>query len=190
MKSKALTRRDFLRLSGGALGISLTYLLWRPRPVAAGVRPPGALPAADFEAACLRCGRCAAACERQAIRLSLDGLPYIDGLGGWCDFCMLCGETCPAAALQAVDPASATIGAAVIDRERCIAWNWLGCRLCAEACADLQGAIWLDDDLRPHVDSDRCNGCGACVYVCPQSAAEGRHRRYGKAVALQSPNKG
>jgi MinD superfamily P-loop ATPase len=49
----------------------------------------------------------------------------------------------------------------------------------------LRQAIWIDDDLRPHVDESRCNGCGACVFVCPQSARVAGNRRKGKAVSLQ-----
>lgn len=180
-----LSRRDFLRFSGGTVGVSLVYLLLRHTPTEAGVLPPGAPSERDFRAACLRCGKCAVVCDRQAIRLDRAGIPTIDGLHGWCDFCLRCVAACPAGALTPVDPDTATIGTAVIDRDRCIAWNWPGCRLCAEKCTDLQRAIWLDDDLRPHIDESRCNGCGACVFVCPQSATEGHHKRSGRAVSLK-----
>ena len=184
--SKPLSRRVFLRIAGCAAGAGLAYFVLRPGPEveAAGVLPPGALPDSTFQALCLRCGRCALACDQHAIHLTPQGLPQIDGLSGWCDFCLLCVEACPTSALGSVDPDLAILGTAVIDRERCIAWNWMGCRLCYEKCEDLFQAIWLDDDLRPHVDETKCKGCGACIYVCPQSAQEGSNKRNGKAVSL------
>lgn len=157
----------------------------RPQPAFPAVLPPGALLEDEFRAACLRCGRCAAVCDMRAIQLDAGGLPYIDGLHGWCDFCLRCGEVCPAEVLTPVNPETSKIGTAVIDRNRCIAWNWVGCRICAEVCAELRQAVWLDDDLRPHVDANRCNGCGACVFACPQSDRAGRSKRHGRAVALQ-----
>ncbi len=98
---------------------------------------------------------------------------------------MLCVEICPSGALQPVDIETPTLGKAVIDRHRCIAWQWAGCRLCAEKCADLWQAIWIDEDWRPHIDETLCTGCGACVTVCPQSAKFGGSRKHGKAVALR-----
>lgn len=187
---RLLSRRDFFRVSGCGIGLGLAYLVLRPKPVFAAVLPPGALPEKEFRATCLRCGRCAAACDRRAIRLNTQGLPYIDGLHGWCDFCARCVEACPAGALKPVDSETARIGVAVIDRDRCIAWNWIGCRICAEVCAELREAIWLDDDYRPHVSESRCNGCGACIFKCPQSDKEGSSKRYGRAVALHRTSAG
>jgi MinD superfamily P-loop ATPase len=182
-----LSRREFIRFTGGFVGAGAIYFLLKSKPTKAAVRPPGAVPAGDFEALCVRCGRCLAACDqcgRNAIRLDVEGLPYIDGLQGWCDFCMLCGEICPSGALLQVNPDSTVIGLAVINRDRCIPWVSSGCRLCYEECINLQNAIWIDDDLRPYVDESLCNGCGACVTICPQSGAVGQSKRDSRAVRL------
>ena len=171
-------------MSGCAAGAAFAYMALRPRQAAAeGVLPPGA--AENFAAACLKCGRCAAICDQQAIQIDADGHPYINGLSGWCDFCLDCIEICPSGALMMVDVEVVKLGTAVIDENRCIAWNLSNaCRWCAEACKPLQNAIWIDDDLHPHVDADLCNGCGACTNICPQAAIEGIDKRFGKAVAI------
>lgn len=182
-----VSRRNFLRLSGGAVGAGLAYWMLRPKTAVAGnVLPPGALPAQDFEAACLRCGRCTAVCEQQAIEIDVNGRPFISGLSGWCDFSMDCVNVCPSGALLPVDAATVRLGTAVIDIDRCLAWNHFNaCRWCVRVCDDLQQAIWVDEDMKPYIDTERCNGCGACVNICPQSAYEGIDKKYGKAVALR-----
>jgi ferredoxin-type protein NapF len=188
--SKTITRRDFLKMAGGVAALGVWYLIVRPQLTFSSVLPPGALPREQFRAACLRCGKCAAACSQRAIQLSAEGLPHIDGLAGWCDFCMDCVSVCPTGALRWVDPTQARIGYAEINRERCIAWKWQGCRLCYEKCVNLQDAIWLDKDWRPHVGTARCNGCAACVHVCPQSDAEGKNKNFGRAVAIMAAGNG
>jgi ferredoxin-type protein NapG len=119
-----------------------------------------------------------------AIQPGVDGTPYLNGLSGWCDFCMCCTDVCPTNALQPFEPETVKMGTAVIDINRCIAWDHIGCRLCHEKCIDLQDAIWIDEKFRPHIDEDKCNGCNGCVYVCPQSAVRGRNKKYGKAVVV------
>ena len=183
-KSSKVSRREFLKLSGCTLGVGMAYLLFRFDSGLKGVLPPGAELESEFLAACIRCGRCAAVCPQNAIRMGVDGYPYIDGLGGWCDFCLNCVEECPTEALKPVDPDTAVIGLAEIDRERCIPWNWPGCRLCYFECLELQSAVYLDDQRRPHINDTLCNGCGACVTKCPVSAVAGKNRKYGKVVSL------
>lgn len=184
-KLNQVSRRDFLRLAGCAVGGGGLFLLLRPEPAyAAGIRPPGTISEVSLAERCIHCGRCEAVCEQLAIRLGADGVPAINGLDGWCNFCMCCAEECPTDALVPTEPEGLQIGTAVIDRDRCIAWDHIGCRLCYEFCLELYQAIWIDEDYRPHVDPEKCVGCGACVYVCPQSARLGMNRKYGKAVAL------
>ncbi len=182
-----LTRREFVKLMGGLAASGLALLILRPQPAFSSVLPPGAvLPANRFRALCQRCGKCVAICTRRAIRQNAEGLPFIDGLSGWCDFCMDCARVCPTGAIQMVEPKQAKLGVAVIEREQCLAWKWIGCRLCYEKCAGLQKAIELDGDFQVYVLSDRCNGCGACVNVCPQPDGVRQNKNLGRAVALRA----
>ncbi len=108
-------------------------------------------------------------------------------LQGWCDFSGDCTQACPTAALLPFNPESEKIGVAVIDTDRCIAWNLtcqLCCGLCIRVCDELQQAIYRDEDGNPHIDTTRCNGCGACVTVCPRSAFSDGNFKRGKAVSV------
>ena len=184
----SLSRRDFLRISGGAACAGIVYLLLRSKTASASITPPGAVAEPDFSAICLRCGKCSAVCEQHAIQIDAQGFPYIDGLTGWCNFSGDCVEACPSGALQPFELETVKIAKAVIDRDRCIAWNSTGCRWCYDVCVELQDAIWIEEDgifLRPHIDESLCNGCGACLNICPRAAQEGGNKKRGKAVSLQ-----
>lgn len=185
-KPLKLSRRDFLRVIGGlaASGLSLGILI--PPPSFPRVLPPGAiLPAEKFRATCNGCGKCVAVCPHNALRQNIFDSPYLDGLSGWCDLCMICVNACPTGALMPVDPKTTKLGLAVIDRDRCIAWQAAGCRLCYEKCSMLQKAITMDSDFRPYVDDVLCNGCGACVNVCPRADKSGGDLYSGRVVSLK-----
>ena len=185
MNLQGFTRREFLAVIGGLTALSVSGWILNTPPVSAEVRPPGALmPNALFRAACVRCGKCVSACPHQAIRQNMERLPYIDGIPGWCFFCMDCGVACPTGALRPVDPHTSKLGTAVIDPARCLAWTQAECHECYDQCVGLRNAIKLDAQKHPIVDVARCNGCGACVTICPQSNLEGRSKEFGKAVAL------
>jgi ferredoxin-type protein NapG len=90
------------------------------------------------------------------------------GGNGFCDFCMLCVKNCPTGALAEFDPNGQWIGEAVVNPQLCIAFDKLGgCRKCVDYCPF--GAISLDDNRRPVVSPELCNGCGVCENICPSS---------------------
>lgn len=174
-----LTRRSFL--AGAGCGAAVLAFGGTVKAFGYGgedlLRPPGGQDETLFYGACVRCERCLSACPHAAIRFSSieDGffqarLPKMDFHEGYCDFCEAesggprCIEVCPTGALTSFDPETDKIGVAVIDTEQCIAWVRGGCDRCSDSCA--WEALNIDASGRPSIDSEACNGCGACVFDC------------------------
>lgn len=139
------------------------------------LRPPSAQDEERFMATCIKCNRCETACPKTCIRTGVleDGLldwrtPIMDFHRGICDFCGKCEEMCPTGAIAGIDEETNRIGIAVVDEDRCIAFQQRGCQVCADAC--VYGAITLDAHGRPAVVADACNGCGRCEYQCPSAS--------------------
>ncbi|WP_374711743.1 4Fe-4S dicluster domain-containing protein [Symbiobacterium terraclitae] len=173
------SRRQAIGLMGGAVAVAGLSVA---RPMLAApeerrlLRPPGALPEAAFVGLCLRCGQCAQACPRAAIRLAGlagglgMGTPYIVPRRVACDLCKedgpACVAVCPTGALTLEPGAPVRMGVAEVDTERCIAHMGAVCRTCFVACP-LQGtALILEGALRPAVDPAVCTGCGLCEEHC------------------------
>ena len=104
----------------------------------------------------------------------------------WCEEhnegCPLCVQVCPTGALKLRDDATVEntiLGKAIINKDWCLAYRMIGCRFCYDACP--YEAMELDDNNRPYMVYDKCNGCGACESVCVSlqnaSIAEGADNR-------------
>ncbi len=154
------------------------------------LRPPGGQSDDTFYGACIRCGACRSACPTKAVGVGhlRDGMvnamtPVMDFHSGYCDMCdggFRCIAACPTGALTAFDPFRNKIGIAVIDEKECQLYGVsAACNApCVDACA--YDALSIDENGRLVVAEDRCNGCGACEYVCPTSAYrnyDGRGKR-------------
>ena len=152
---------------------------------------PGPLPEpapwdADFplqrdSSKCIKCMRCVAICEKvqhcavwdftgvgpSTKIIVRDNLPIAEA---GCALCGQCITHCPTGALTAFDPYVDKIGMAVVDEAECQLYGISGtCNApCIDACE--WDALSLDENGRLVVDEKRCNGCGACEYVCPTSA--------------------
>jgi MauM/NapG family ferredoxin protein len=146
------------------------------------IRPPGAVPEADFLARCIRCGECMKACPTNTLQpiglmtgFTALASPVITPQRGPCEpGCNVCGQVCPTGALRAL-PASekvwAKVGTANILKHKCLAWEFdRECLICDEVCPFDAVSLKRVNDLTvavPFVDETRCNGCGFCEYYCP-----------------------
>ena len=152
------------------------------------IRPPGALPEAEFLGACIRCGMCVRDCPYDILKLGqlgsddvVPGTPYFTARSGPCEMCedIPCIPACPTNALDhaLTDINQARMGlAVVVDQESCIAFLGLRCEVCFNICPIRGEAITLDYQHNtrsgkhalfiPVVHSDACTGCGLCEKAC------------------------
>ncbi len=185
-----LGRRAFLRSAATIAGrtamiasLVAGFGLWRRRdtepPAGArgrlGVlRPPGALGEEAFAAFCIRCTRCADACDTQCIRFFgpgagfQAGTPYIDANGRGCNLCLACGEACPTGAIQPLAASTdVAMGVAAVDERLCVSHNGTGvCGACYTICPLKGAAITQNHRNAPVVHDDACVGCGLCEEIC------------------------
>jgi len=150
------------------------------------LRPPGALPEADFLARCIRCMRCVDNCPNNAI-IALDEsygeaqhlTPAIKPRRQACMLCnklsgdtLKCTQACPTGALQLVKRnvdeirEKVHMGTAQIDKALCYSYNNWTCGTCYRACPLPGKAMTLGLWECPEVNPDECIGCGACERIC------------------------
>ena len=184
--AKGMNRRDFFaRLTKGAAAAAVGGVVWggfvreaKDAPLA--LRPPGALPEADFLALCTRCGECMKICPTKVIQpqgleqglIGFSAPKMVMRIAGCDQECNLCGMVCPTGALRRLEVEEkkyAKLGTAEINKERCLVWAWnKPCLICDEICP--YNAIvfhTIEGMRRPIVIPSRCNGCGWCEYACP-----------------------
>ncbi|MCE8022505.1 ferredoxin-type protein NapF [Halomonas sp. MCCC 1A11036] len=139
------------------------------------IRPPWAVPEPSFIHHCTRCGECLDVCETQILFRGDGGYPEVDFSRGECTLCRACVEACPEPAFSRNERSppwdlSARIG------DGCLGEQGVYCKSCGEVCE--AGAIRFSFNTyrvpEPSVDSEACNGCGACVALCPVQAVEVR----------------
>lgn len=173
-------------------GLIWGYLLsaQQARGAANALKPPGAKADAEFNATCIKCGKCVVACPYDTLKLAAPGeaaplgTPYFVAREVPCYMCadIPCVKICPTAAL---DPGltkieDARMGLAVIDIEHCLSWQGLRCEICHRECPLKDRAISVVHNPRrtskhamfvPLVHSDACTGCGICERACPTEEA-------------------
>ncbi|MCR4410945.1 MAG: 4Fe-4S dicluster domain-containing protein [Thermoguttaceae bacterium] len=207
-----LSRRATLAAAAGGVA-TLAFLRANPQARGttyhpALIRPPGARSEREFLARCTGCGMCMKVCPTGGLQptlfeAGLEGIwtPRLVPQIGYCDhMCNRCGQVCPTQAIEALsieEKQSRKIGLAAFDTTRCIPYAYgTDCIVCEEHCPIPEKAIYAVEVevtdrngqkktiLQPHVDPQKCIGCGVCENVCPYqdrpgirvtSANESRH---------------
>jgi len=132
----------------------------------ASIRPPWALDEGDFIEMCTGCGDCISACPESILITSSGGFPSVDFNHGECTFCRSCVDSCQPGALKVTDtPWELLLNIS----ESCLALKSIVCSVCAEQCEvrAIHFTPVIGGVSQPNIDSERCNGCGACVHSCP-----------------------
>ncbi len=144
------------------------------------LRPPGALPEAEFLSACQRCFRCVNACPNDCIQFHglQDGLdlaftPYIRAREKACTLCGECAQACPTGAIASFEPPAegwienVDMGSARLNKSLCFSYNGRTCGACYRACPLPGHAMKIGVFETPILQgADACVGCGLCEQAC------------------------
>ncbi|PQJ70330.1 MULTISPECIES: ferredoxin-type protein NapF [Vibrio] len=124
----------------------------------------------QFTDDCTRCGKCVEACETKIIIKSDGGFPAVNFSIDECTFCYQCANVCPEPLFLAETEQPWQAKASITDS--CLAKQNVECRSCGDMCDPMaiRFKLELGKVAQPNLDLDECNGCGACVSVCPTSS--------------------
>ncbi len=180
--AKALSKVVEMKMDGGLADILDKESPERKTPIT----PPGSYSARNMKSHCTACQLCVSACPNGVLKpsTSLDNFmqPTVSFVDGYCRIeCTRCGEVCPAGAIKPIsvaDKTSVQIGHAVWSMDRCLVIkDDISCSNCARQCP-VQAIHMVDGGYNhpiPHVDTQRCIGCGACEHLCPSRPISAIH---------------
>lgn len=168
MTEKNLPRRQFLR--GGFLTALQSECV--KTQGFQGIRPPWAKLEVDFVAGCTRCGDCISVCETQILVKGEGGFPEVKFALGECTFCQKCVEVCKQPIFRSTEEEAWAHKVEVT--ETCLLSQKIECRACGDYCESraIRFKPQLGGIAKLELDLPACNGCGACIGVCPVSAVK------------------
>ncbi len=150
------------------------------------LRPPGAVPEAEFLDKCMRCGECMKACPTNTLQpiwfqAGLEGIfspVLLTRFAACATSCNVCGQVCPTGAIRnlpLLEKNHAKIGSAWINRRNCLVWEQdKKCLVCDEVCpynaVSFRPVPGLNNPA-PFAEENRCTGCGWCESKCPVNGA-------------------
>jgi ferredoxin-type protein NapG len=135
------------------------------------LRPPGALPEAQFRQTCSRSGDCVTACPVHAIKIDPakgGGAAYLDANVAACAVCssLACMHVCPTGSIVPTSINDIDMGTAVWHEQTCLRSRDESCTICIDECPLGSAAIELKAG-EVAVNPRGCIGCGICQLKCP-----------------------
>lgn len=134
------------------------------------IRLPWTADEALFTRGCTQCGDCISACEENIISKGDGGFPEINFANGECTFCQQCVQACKEPLFTSFDITPWQLDIEITST--CLATKQVHCQICQDSC-ETQAIIFTPQQgavSQPSIVLKDCNGCGACVAVCPESS--------------------
>ena len=136
------------------------------------LRPPWAVDEYQFVDICRDCKACVEACAESIIQLDNRNQPVINFQKGECIFCSDCVSACETGALSKISIDQLPWNAKVVLGQGCLSEKKTLCRSCGEVCEHqaLHFPLSVQGIVSPQINNEKCNGCGACIAICPTQA--------------------
>lgn len=143
------------------------------KEVRTGIRLPYVINEQTFIENCTQCENCITACPENIVVKGDGGFPEIDFNKGECTFCNKCVEACKEPLFNQAK-GKKHWDLAIEIKANCLAVNQVYCLSCQDSCETeaISFKYIHASTPQPEIALDSCNGCGACVSLCPQSAIE------------------
>lgn len=141
-------------------------------------RPPGAALESDFLKKCKGCPDCVENCPADAIKIE-DGYAFLDLKEIPCSACedLPCIDACSQGALSKEEKLR-PISKVSINAKHCLHTKGVLCHACSPQCPPHIDAIeWTGSygQKLPHLNQEKCIGCGLCWHACDQDSAIWMH---------------
>ncbi|EED0861150.1 ferredoxin-type protein NapF [Escherichia coli] len=145
-------------------------LTGRWRKASNGICPPWSGDESHFLTHCTRCDACINACENNILQRGAGGYPSVNFKNNECSFCYACAQACPESLFSPRHTRAWDLQFTIGDA--CLAYQTVECRRCQDSCEPMAIIFrpTLSGIYQPQLNSQLCNGCGACAASCPVSA--------------------